>query len=79
MLRLRLLVRVREDSSFHCRQERSLLAEGVMSQKQAERRDEKAKRKEVEKAQGQATIPPHTYPSFNLAPSLTPPSVTHPH
>lgn len=40
MLRLRLSVRVREDSSFHCRPGRGLPVEGVMSQKQAERGEE---------------------------------------
>lgn len=77
MLRLRLLVRVREDSSFHCRQGRSLLAEGVMSQKRAERRGEKAERKGVKKAQGQATTSPISHTPFTQSHSFSYPAIRH--
>lgn len=59
MLRLRLSVRGREDSSFHCRSGKSLLEERVMSQKQAERRKGKSKSRRVEEAQGQDTTLQH--------------------
>lgn len=58
---LRLSVRAREDSSVHCRPGKSLLAEGVMSQKQAERRGRGTRT-------GRHTPPPtsHMHPSLNL-------------
>jgi len=54
VLRLWLSVRGREDSSFHHSPGKSLLAERVMSQKQAERGKGKAERRAAEEAQGQA-------------------------
>lgn len=57
-----------------------------MSQKQAERGEERAEKRGVEEAQGQAANPspppplhtPHTHPSLNLSLSFTLPSLTHP-
>lgn len=70
MLRLRLSVRAREDSSFHCRPGKSLLAERVMSQKQAERREEKAERRGVRSGGGTRTGRHTPAPTSHIHPSL---------